>query len=159
MKKTMYIVLGIIAVLVVLYFTGKKSAHSELIIDESSEKVWEVLTDFEKYPEWNPTMKLVKGEVKENNKVVYQFTQDEQNQYDITAKVVKIIPNELLNQNGGIPLVLTYNHRYILEPQGNKTKVTIHEDYGGIGVNFWSPKKVEQAYKRLNSALKKRVEE
>lgn len=155
----MYLILGIIALLVVLYFTGRKTVKSELIINAPSEKVWQVLTDFEKYSEWNPTMQLIKGEIKEGNTVTYQFTQDEQKKYDIPAKVVKVIPNELLNQKGGIPLVLTYNHRYILEPQGNKTKVTITENYNGIGVNFWNPKEVEKAYKKLNLALKKRVEE
>lgn len=154
-----YIIIAIIAVIAILYFTGKKSAHSELIINAPTEKVWAVLTDFKKYPEWNPTMQLVKGEVKEGNKVVYHFTQDEQNAYDINAKVQKVIPHKLLNQKGGIPFILTFNHRYILEPQGEKTKMIIHEDYGGIGVNFWSPKKVEKAYERLNLALKKRVEE
>lgn len=154
-----YIVSGIIAVFVLLVFTGKKSAHSELIINAPAEKVWTVLTDFGKYPEWNPTMKLVKGEVKEGNKVVYQFTQDADNVSEISAKVQKLIPNKLLNQKGGIPLILTFNHRYVLEPQGEKTKMIIHEDYGGIGVNFWNPKEVEKAYERLNQALKKRVEE
>lgn len=158
MNKITYIILGIIVLSVLLYFTGKRSAHSEVIINASAEKVWQTLSDFAQYPEWNPTMQLAKGEVKEGNKVVYRYTQDEQNKYNITAKVVKIIPHELLNQRGGIPFILTFNHRYILEPQGDKTKVTIHENYRGIGVNFWNPKPVEESYERLNLALKKRVE-
>ena len=87
------------------------------------------------------------------------FTQDEKSTSEIGATVVQVIPNKLLNQKGGIPLVLTFNHRYVLESTGNSTKVIIHEDYKGIGVNFWNPQSVEEAYKRLNFALKERAEQ
>ena len=147
------------ALLVVLVLTGKKSVHHEETIHASSEQVWGVLIDMDQYPNWNPVMELIEGEVKEGNSVKYRFTQDANNISEITATVVKAHPNKLLNQKGGIPLVLTYNHKYILEPEGNSTKVTIHEDYHGIGVNFWNPEPVGAAYKRLNTALKNRVEE
>lgn len=158
MNKLLIIFLVLIALLVILYFTGKKSVHHEVTINASTEKVWQVLTNMQAYPEWNPTIKLVKGDVKVGNQVTYQFTQDADNISEIPATVKQIIPNKLLNQAGGIPLILTYNHKYIIEPQGEGTKMTIHEDYAGIGVNFWNPKPVEAAYSRLNEALKKRVE-
>ncbi len=142
----------------VLVLMGRKSVHHEIIIDVTSDQVWEVLINMEKYPEWNPVMQLLEGEVKEGNKVKYQFTQDENNISEIRATVKQVIPNKLLNQKGGVPLVLTFNHKYILEPNEGQTKLMIHEDYRGIGVNFWNPKPVEQAYKRLNKALKLRTE-
>lgn len=160
MKSFIYIALAVIAVaLVVLYFTGKKSAHSEVVINAPAQKVWQVLTDTQQYPQWNPTLQLAKGELATGNKVTYQFTQDAENSYEVTATVRAIEPNKLLHQNGGMPLILTYDHRYILQPQGDKTHVTIHEDYRGIGVNFWQPTAVEEAYKRLNEALKIRAEQ
>ncbi len=158
-SKWFLIVVTLFAILLILYFLGKKSVHHEILINASPQKVWEVLTNMDDYDEWNPTMKLVNGEVKVGNKVTYQFTQDENSISEIPATVKQLIPNELLNQSGGIPLILTYNHKYILKLQNGGTKVTIHEDYKGVGVNFWNPKPVEEAYKRLNVALKKRVEE
>ncbi|MEM9051331.1 MAG: SRPBCC domain-containing protein [Bacteroidota bacterium] len=158
MRKLMYNAIAIVAVLVILVFTGRKSVHHEITIDATPEKVWQVLTDMEKYPEWNPTMQLVSGEVKEGNKVRYQFTQDPENVSEMDAVVVEVSPNEVLNQKGGMPMILTFDHRYIIEESGNQTKMTIHEDYAGIGVNFWNPKAVEEAYGRLNEALKARVE-
>ncbi len=159
MKKLMYIVLGILAVLIILVFTGNKSVHHEITINAAPEKVWDILTNMDEYPNWNPVMKLLEGEVQEGNKVKYKFTQDEKSISEIDAIVVQVIPNKLLNQKGGIPLILTFNHRYVLESTGNLTKVIIHEDYKGIGVNFWNPQPVEEAYKRLNVALKNRVEQ
>ena len=72
--------------------------------------------------------------------------------------MIEIIPNQLLNQKGGIPAVLTFDHKYVLEPAGETTVIIIHEDYKGLGVHFWNPEPVEKAYQRLNEALKSRVE-
>ena len=152
---TGFVILGVVLFLSMI---GKKSVHSELIINAPVEKVWQVLTDTGKYPEWNPTMKLLEGEMKEGNTLKYQFTQDAENISEIPAQVKKVIPNQLLNQGDGLPFVITYNHKYILEPIDHGTKITIHEDYDGIYVPFWNPQPVEAAYARLNKALKERVE-
>lgn len=159
MNKFLIILLVILVILVILIFTGKKSVRHEITINATPEKVWQVLTNTSEYPNWNPTMQLVKGDVKVGNQVTYKFTQDANNSYEVPITVKQIIPNELLNQAGGYPFILAYNHKYILEPQGNGTKVIINEDYSGIGVNFWNPAPVEKAYGTLNEALKKRAEE
>lgn len=159
MNSKWLIVIGIILlILILLLVLGRKLVHTEITINASSEEVWKVLTDTEKYNEWNPTMQIVSGSLKEGNKVLYKFTQDIGNTYDIPVMVKQIEPNKLLNQTGGYPFILAYNHKYILEPEGKGTKVIIHEDYRGVGVNFWNPKSVEVAYAKLNEALKKRVE-
>ncbi|CAL2087394.1 conserved hypothetical protein [Tenacibaculum sp. 190524A05c] len=157
-SKVIVIVFVIIIVLVVLYITGKKSVHHEIMINANPDRVWSVLINTGAYKEWNPTMLVLKGEVQEGNTVIYQFSQDENNKSEIPSQVKKIIKNELLHQGGGVPLILNFNHMYILEQEGDKTRVTIHEDYDGIWVNFWNPKPVQGAYTRLNEALKKRVE-
>ena len=154
----MTILLIILAILVGLYFVGNKSVHHEIMIDASPEKVWSVLINTDQYDDWNPVMKLLEGKVKEGNKVKYRFTQEVDKVSDIPSNVKQIIPHKLLNQGGGMNGVITFDHRYILEEKNNQTKVTIHEDYQGIYVNFWNPAPVEAAYKRLNEALKTRVE-
>ena len=154
----MYIVFTIIVLLVILVLTGRKSVHHEIVIQASPATVWQVLVDTDQYHQWNPTMELLEGKIKEGNKVKYRFTQDETNSSEINAQVIVVDPPNLLNQKGGIPLILTFNHRYTLEQMDENTKVIIHENYRGIGVNFWNPAPVEAAYGRLNEALKIRVE-
>lgn len=158
MNRLMYVAIGIVILLIVLIIAGRKSVHHEIEINASTEVVWAVLMDTDNYHAWNPVMKLLEGKVIAGNRVKYQFTQSADSKYDIESNVKKIIPNQLLNQAGGVPLVLTFDHKYILEPSGTSTKLTIHEEYRGIGVNFWNPKPVELAYGRLNAALKARVE-
>ena len=157
-SKWTIIIAIVIAAIIILYFTGKKSVHHEIMIQAKPEKVWQVITTTDQYNEWNPTMLVLEGKLEEGNKVKYRFTQDENNQSEIPATVKKIVPHQLLNQYGGIPLILSYDHTYSLQEENGVTKVIIHEDYRGIGVNFWNPKPVQDAYARLNQALKKRVE-
>ena len=40
-----------------------KELHTEIEIDASPEDVWRVLTDFDKYPEWNSFIKSASGEI------------------------------------------------------------------------------------------------
>lgn len=148
----------VVATLVVLAITGRKSVHSEIDTAASPEAVWQVLMDKEAYHEWNPVLIPVEGTLKEGEKVSYEFHQDANTSSVISSKVIKLEENRLLNQGGGVPGVITFNHSYTLVPTANGTKVIIHEDYRGIYVHFWNPQPVEVAYKRLNEALKKRVE-
>ena len=47
MKKLLYIVSGIITVLIILVFTGSKSAHHEITINATPEKVWNILFEMD----------------------------------------------------------------------------------------------------------------
>ena len=38
-----------------------KEVHSEIQINAAPEHVWEVLTNFERYPEWNPYIVKASG--------------------------------------------------------------------------------------------------
>ncbi len=156
--KMVYLIIGVIVVLAILLLTGRKSVHSELTINANTEVAWQVLVNTDEYPKWNPVMNLIEGTISEGNRVKYIFTQDKDSSVEISITVMKVTPKSLLNQKGGIPLILTYDHKYELTDLGDSTKMVIHEEYNGIGVNFWNPEPVEKAYKRLNEALKKRVE-
>ncbi|MEM1119977.1 MAG: SRPBCC domain-containing protein [Bacteroidota bacterium] len=157
-SKWVIILSAILAIFVLLYFLGRKSVHSEIMIAASPTAVWVVLMDTQKYREWNPVLIPIQGKLKEGEKVRDEFIQSADKKSEIPSTVKKMIPNQLLNQGGGMKGVITCDHRYILEAIDGQTKVTIHEDYAGIYVNFWNPKPVAAAYERLNQALKRRVE-
>lgn len=38
-----------------------RELHTEIEIDASAQKVWDILMDFEKYPDWNPFIQKIKG--------------------------------------------------------------------------------------------------
>ena len=45
----------------------QKEITTEVQIAATSSQVWEVLTDFDSYSEWNPFIKFITGEVKVGN--------------------------------------------------------------------------------------------
>jgi len=40
-----------------------KELHSEIEINASAERVWDILTDFASYPQWNPFIRSISGEL------------------------------------------------------------------------------------------------
>ena len=146
-------------ILIILYLVGHKSVHSELFVPATPQQVWSVLLDTDNYERWNTVLVLHSGELIEGNEVTYEFRQDDENSYEISSRVQGIVDGRLLNQRGGLPGVLTFDHRYVLEPADSGTNVIIHEDYRGIAVPFWNPAPVQAAYDRLNRAMKARVME
>ncbi len=156
-SKWLIAVSVIIAALSVLYVTGRKSVHTELVIAAPPEDVWSVLIAANEHREWNPVLVPIEGELLEGSQIKYEFRQEAGDAIIMTATVKRIIENSLLNQVGGTPGLLSFDHKYILEAVEGGTRVTIHEDYRGIAVPFWDPAPVELAYERLNLALKQRV--
>ncbi|HRF20156.1 MAG TPA: SRPBCC family protein, partial [Chitinophagaceae bacterium] len=46
-----------------------KQIITEIIINSSKEKVWQVLTDFSSYHVWNPFIISIEGELKKGSKL------------------------------------------------------------------------------------------
>ncbi len=144
-------------ILLVLYIMGRKSVHTELMIPAEAGEIWAVLMDAAGYSEWNPVLVPVEGELREGANIKYEMTQPDGKQSSISARVVELIKEKKLNQFGGMPGILTFDHTYSLEPVEDGTKVTQHEEYRGIGVVFWDAGWVEPAYAKINKALRERV--
>ena len=47
----------------------KKEIKTEVLINALPEKVWSVLTNVEEYPNWNPFIKWIKGDLEVGNKI------------------------------------------------------------------------------------------
>jgi len=147
----------LIVVIALLAITGKSSVHQEILIQSTPEKVWNTLLNTGDY-NWNPVMQLQHGELEEGQKVTYLFTQDEETSYEIRTEVIQITKESLLHQRGGVPMIITFNHKYILQKKDSGTLLIIHEDYSGIYTHFWNTAAVNDAYARLANAIKKQVE-
>lgn len=46
-----------------------KTIHTSIIIHASADRVWNILTDTDRYPEWNPFIRSIRGELKEGNRI------------------------------------------------------------------------------------------
>ena len=63
--KIIAIVFGVILIsLIVINLVTNRELNTDVVFDAPKEKVWKVLTDTDKYTEWNPFITSVKGEMK-----------------------------------------------------------------------------------------------
>ena len=46
-----------------------KHLRSEIEIEATSEQVWKVLTDLKKFPEWNPFITRVRGDLRQDGQL------------------------------------------------------------------------------------------
>ena len=158
-SKWVIAILIVVVILVVLFMIGRKSVSTEVQIKASQDAVWQALSDASVVKEWNKVLIPVEGELAEGNSIKYEFYQDEGGEAAaIDAKVKQISQAELINQQGGIPFILTFDHKYIIESTESGTTVRINEKYRGIMVPFWNPAPVEAAYSRLLQQLKDHLE-
>ena len=110
------------------------------------------------HPDWNPTFVEANGTLGEGRAITYRFQEPGGNSYEIQGIVKKMDPPHLLNQGGGAPGIITFDHRYELTSIETGTKARIREDYAGIYVWFWDPTEVGAAYAALLNAIKQHVE-
>ena len=134
-----------------------KAVHTEITIPAEPETIWAVLADTSGYKAWNPVLVPIEGDFREGAKIKYQMVQPDGKKSEVMARIKKLTKPRELNQAGGIFGILTFDHKWLLEPVDGGTRVTQHEEYRGIWVWFWDASWVEPTYRKANEALKERV--
>ena len=157
-SKWMIVVYILLALVIILFLTGKKSVHAEIIVNTSPDRVWEVLMDQQSYNNWSTVLIPTDGVFHSDSTVTYDMIDADGKSTSVKTRVVELRKNEVLNQYGGTRGILTVDHRYILERAESGTKVIIHEDYRGIMVNFWNPGWVQKGYEQTLVGLKAYIE-
>ncbi|MGP8023888.1 MAG: SRPBCC family protein [Methanobacterium sp.] len=71
-----------------------KEIYTEIEINSSAKIIWNILTNFDNYPNWNPFMKQIIGELQEDSKI--QITIKPYNSRSITykPKILELKPEE-----------------------------------------------------------------
>jgi hypothetical protein len=133
--------------------------YSKISIPASAEMVWKVLTDTEKYPEWNPLIQSLEGELKEGNKLKARI-----NGMKFKPKVLDFKQNKLFRWKGRflIPGLFDGEHSFEIEEVSENRCVLHHyENFSGILVPFMRKKlknEVEPLFEQFNEKLEEKVE-
>jgi hypothetical protein len=140
-----------------------KEVRTEIEISASAERVWSILADFERFPDWNPFVIRVEGEPREGTKLAIYVQLPESRMLKFTPVVLKAEPNRELRWVGDLPLgTFRGEHFYIIESiSDSKTKFIHGELFSGWMVGLiWRihGEKIEKGYRLMNEALKKEAE-
>lgn len=140
-----------------------KEIHTSIEIAAPAESVWQVLTDFEAYPQWSPFIRRVEGKLAVGEMLEFAVATGPDTTRGAKARVLGIEPNRALSWGGGLPLGLFRGeHSFIIEPAG--VSVVLHdiERFYGPLVRFLIRRErmtgQRRAFELFDAALRKRVE-
>jgi len=142
----------------------ERTLHTEIEIDASPARVWAVLTDFDRWSEWNSVllgMKL-RGPLQVGTKAKLTINLGPplgKKQLPVQLKVVS--KDHELTWGGGVAPLMVVRHGFRLEPTAAGTRVVHAEIFSGLGgplVLRLVEKGLHASYERLNQRLRERCE-
>jgi hypothetical protein len=132
-------------------------------IDAAPQRVWDVLTDFASYGEWNPFIRSIVGKPDVGSRVRVRIEPPDGRGLTLKPTVRSADPARELSWLGRllVPGVFDGEHRFRLEPlDGDRTRFTQSERFRGVLVPLTGKvlEKTQRGFEEMNDALKRRVE-
>lgn len=140
-----------------------RTIHTEIEIKATAEKVWQVLTDFENYPNWNPFIKRIEGEQKVGGKLLVKIQPPNTKEMTFKPTVLAYEGDRELRWLGSGPIKGLFDgeHSFQLEEQNNgNIKFKHGEKFKGILVGLMGKTldKTKMGFEQMNEALKRECE-
>ena len=143
-----------------------KELYTEIEINAPAERVWQLLTDFADYPQWNPFIREATGEAKVGSRLeVYMLPPGGARGMRFRTMVLKAEPNHELRWLGHllIPGLFDGEHIFTIEPKGtDRVRFIQREVLTGLLVPLfarWLEVDTRRGFVEMNQALKARAEQ
>lgn len=140
-----------------------RELRREIEIDASPERVWAVVTDFAAYPEWNPFIRSISGELHEGAKLEVRIEPPGARATTFKPTVRAVEANRELRWLGRLlPGLFDGEHSLRIEPlDGGRSRFVQSERFTGllVGLVKGTLAKTEVGFEQMNAALKARVEQ
>lgn len=132
-------------------------------IDASPRAIWDVLTDFAAYRDWNPFMDRIEGAPEVGTKLVVHMTPPGGRGMTFKPTVLAATPGQELRWLGklGFGGLFDGEHTFVLTPNADgTTRLTHGEHFSGVLVALFKGtlSNSHAGFEAFNSALKQRVE-
>jgi hypothetical protein len=141
-----------------------KQLDSSIDIDARPERVWEVLTDFGAYPEWNPFIVRADGTPAEGRRLTVRMQPVGARGVTLTPTVLEVADGHRLRWLGrfGMPGIFDAEHVFTIDARpGGGTRLRQTEQFRGLLVPFLArslDRHTLPAFGAMNEALKQRAE-
>ena len=143
-----------------------KKLHTDILIDASADRVWEVLSDFAAFPEWNPFLRAVEGDLTAGSKLEVRIQPEGDTGMTFKPTVLKAEPGQELRWLGRLimPGLFDGEHYFIIESIGDgQVRFIQGEQFSGVLVPIMALmgifKNTEKGFGDMNQALKARAEQ
>jgi len=134
-------------------------------IEASSEVVWDVLVDFERYPEWNPSLPAIAGELQVGSTVSMSLAMPGRPSPKVKAELTEVVPQQRLVWHGnvGADWLFAGDRQFVIDPgEGDTVQFTHVEDVRGLLFPLFRAlmgSAIQRHHEGLNEALTRRAEE
>ena len=138
--------------------------HTEIGINASPEKVWNILTDFSAFPEWNTFMPSAEGELEEGARLNVVVRPMGGKGMTIKPTVLKVDENRELRWRGALLLngLFSGEHSFIIQGVSEgKVRFMHSESFKGVLAPLMWPiirKSTRRGFEAMNEALRDRAE-
>ncbi|HEX2615357.1 MAG TPA: SRPBCC domain-containing protein [Nitrososphaera sp.] len=141
-----------------------KELRTEIEINSSPERVWKILTDFDKYEQWNPFIHKIIGQPKEGARIEIHIETPGGKNRKYGPTLTKVDEGRELRWLGksSLPGFLNGEHIFAieqLEPQ--RVRFVQREVFDGLLTSLFGKSldtDVRQGLEEMNRALKERAE-
>ncbi len=142
---------------------AKSTIETDVIINSSASEVWQELTDFEEYPQWNPFILQVTGVASPGEELVVRMRLGDETM-TITPTVLVALPDRELCWIGHlfVPGLFDGEHSFVIESLSEDlVRFVQSESFSGLFIPFSRGllDGTKLNFEAMNQALKKRVEE
>ena len=141
-----------------------KTIETNIVIESTPEKIWDVLTNFEEYELWNPFMTKVVGNASLGSKIEVNIKTISGKNRSYYPIITKCETNKELRWKGKsfLPGVFDGERVFVLEKSDDdKVSFSHKEIFSGLGVKLVGNKldeNLREGFVRMNVALKVRAE-
>ena len=141
-----------------------KTIETQIMVNSTPEKIWDILINFEEYELWNPFMTKVAGDAKLGSKIMVKIqtvSGKERTYYPIITKID--IDKELRWKGKSfLPGIFDGERIFIIEKSTDNQVSFLHKEiFTGLGVKFVGDKldeDLKESFDKMNLALKNRAE-
>ena len=141
-----------------------KTIETNIVIDSTPKKIWDVLTNFEEYELWNPFMTKVVGNASLGSKIEVNIRTISGKNRSYYPIITKCETNKELRWKGKsfLPGVFDGERVFVLQKSDDdKVSFSHKEIFSGLGVKLVGNKldeNLREGFVRMNEALKVRAE-
>ena len=136
-------------------------AHAD--IDAPPERVWAVITDLARFPEWNPFLVRMEGELRTGARLNLTIKVPEMRPVTFRPRLLAVTPGREIRWRGvtGIRGLFDGIHSLTVEPlPEGRSRFRTHEDVTGVLLPFLGKvmRRSQQGFESLARAVKERAE-
>jgi hypothetical protein len=139
--------------------------HTEIDIEASPARVWEVLTDFAAYPDWNPFIRRIAGQATVGSRIEAHLLPPGGREMTFRPTMLAAEPESELRWIGyvGTPGIFDGEHRFRIEPIApNRVRFIQEERFSGLLAPLilrFIERSTLEGFAAMNRALKARAEQ